>query len=135
MSRGAALTYRRAFDVSLGEWRALALLAACAPQTLMQLSRAAALDKAQMSRVVTSLARRGLVLRGASSAGGRTVALSLTPGGRKLYAGLIAAAAVRDQGFRAALEPDELRVLDRALAKLAEQARQFIKAEADASES
>ena len=27
MSRGAALRYRREFDVSLGEWRALALLA------------------------------------------------------------------------------------------------------------
>ena len=31
MSRGAALRYRREFDVSLGEWRALALLAAGEP--------------------------------------------------------------------------------------------------------
>ena len=77
MSRGAALRYKRAFDVSLGEWRALALVAAGAPQSLMQLSRAAALDKAQMSRVVTSLTARGLVRRATSSLGGRAVELSL----------------------------------------------------------
>lgn len=129
MSRGAALTYRRAFDVSLGEWRALALLAAGGPQSLMQLSRAAALDKAQISRVITSLTERGLVLR--SSAGGRTVALSLTAEGRTVYSGLIEAAARRDDGFRAALEPEELRVLEIALEKLANQARAFIRAETE----
>ena len=122
MSRGAALRYRRGFDVSLGEWRAVALLAVGAPQTLMQLARAAALDKAQMSRVVTSLVSRGYVQREA----GRTGALSLTEAGCTLYAGLIGAAAERDRAFRGALEPEELRVLDRALEKLAEQARWFI---------
>ena len=121
MSRGAALRYRRGFDVSLGEWRAVALLAAGAPQSLMQLARAAALDKAQMSRVVTSLVSRGFVQRDG--------ALSLTNAGRAVYAGLIEAAAERDRAFRAALEPEELRVLDRALEKLADQARQFIEAE------
>ena len=127
MSRGAAQRYRRGFDVSLGEWRAVALLAVGAPQSLMQLARAAALDKAQISRVVTSLIERGLVRRAA--AGGRTVALSLTTAGQALYAGLIAAAAERDRAFRAALEPEELRVLEVALGKLADQARRFIEAE------
>lgn len=52
MSRGAALRYRREPNVSLGEWRAIALLADGAPQSLMQLARVAGLDKARMSRVV-----------------------------------------------------------------------------------
>ena len=135
MSRGAALRYRREFDVSLGEWRAVALLAAGARQSLMQLARAAALDKAQMSRVVTSLVERGLVERGLverglmqrdGAAGRRSGALSLTSAGRTLYAGLIEAAAERDRAFRAALEPEELLVLEVALGKLADRARQFI---------
>lgn len=130
MSRGAALRYKREFDVNLGEWRALALLAAGAPQSLMQLSRAAGLDKAQMSRVVTSLIERGLIVREASSRGGRSVELGLTPSGRETYAGLIAAASERDRAFRAALEPGELAVLEAALDKLADQARRFIEAEA-----
>lgn len=130
MSRGAALRYKREFDVSLGEWRALALLAAGVPQSLMQLARAAGLDKAQMSRVVASLIERGLVVREASPRGGRTVDLSLTPRGCDLYGGLIAAAAERDRAFRAALGPGELVVLEAALEKLADQARLFIGAEA-----
>jgi len=134
MSRGAALRYRREFGVSLGEWRALALLAAKSPQSVMELTRAAGLDKAQMSRVTTSLIESGLVLREASPLGGRAVALSLSPTGLEIYAGLIAAAAERDRAFRAALEPDELAVLERALAKLADEAWLFIKAEAVDSE-
>ena len=130
MSRGAALRYKREFDVSLGEWRALALLAAGVPQSLMQLARAAGLDKAQMSRVVASLIERDLVVREASPRGGRTVELSLAPSGRELYGGLIAAAAERDRAFRTVLGPGELIVLEAAREKLANQARLFIEAEA-----
>jgi DNA-binding MarR family transcriptional regulator len=130
MSRGAALRYKREFDVNLGEWRALALLASGRPQSLIQLSRAAGLDKAQMSRVVTSLIGRGLVLRALSPNGGRAVELSLTAAGRRTYTGLIAAAAERDEAFRAALSPEELAVLEAGLDKLAETARRFIRAEA-----
>ena len=137
MSRGAALRYRREFDVSLGEWRALALLATGAPQSLIQLSRAAGLDKAQMSRVVTSLTDRKLVLRELSPHGGRAIELSLTKTGRETYLGLISAAAERDRVFRAALSPDELATLELALEKLADAARIFIKAESalDAGET
>jgi DNA-binding MarR family transcriptional regulator len=130
MSRSAALRYRREFDVSLGEWRALALLGTGAPQSLMQLSRAAGLDKAQMSRVVASLTGRGLVLRQESSEGGRSIELSLTEHGRETYAGLIAAAAERDRLFRTALEPDELTMLNTLLSKLSDKARDLIAAEA-----
>lgn len=130
MSRGAALRYRRQFDVSLGEWRALALLADGPAQSLTQLARAAGLDKAQMSRVVASLIARGLVGREAGLRDGRTATLSLTPSGQETYAGLIAAAAERDRAFRAALEPNELAALEAALEKLADQARIFIRAEA-----
>ena len=95
------------------------------------LARAAGLDKAQMSRVVSSLIERGLVMREMSPDGGRAVALSLTLSGRKIYSGLIAEATERDRAFRAALEPGELAVLEAALEKLANQAQLFIKAEAN----
>ena len=129
MSRGAALRYRREFDVSLGEWRALALLASGAPPSLTQLARAAGLDKAQISRVVSSLVQRGLVLREAAAATGRAVRLSLTAEGQALYGSLIAAAGERDRAFRAALSAEELVILERVLGKLVVQARAFIDAE------
>lgn len=133
MSRGAALRYRREFNVSLGEWRALALLAVGSDQTLMALSRAAGLDKAQMSRVVTSLVERSLVLREPVAGDGRTARLSLTEAGRVLYGRLIAAAGERDQAFRAALSDDEFATLEAALHKLVAQARSFIRMEAEAA--
>lgn len=118
LSRSAALRYRREFDVSLGEWRAIALIAADPTLTLNRLARRAGLDKAQMSRVVARLSERGLVNRTAGS--GRTSQLALTEAGTGVYRGLIAAANERDAQFLAALSPDEAAVLLRALDHLAD---------------
>src|SRR5690606_41951549 len=56
--RGAALQFRREFDVSLGEWRALALVAAGKANTLNRIAKMANIDPAQMSRVVSKLVDR-----------------------------------------------------------------------------
>jgi len=121
ISRSAALRYRREFSVSLGEWRTLALLGAHAPLTLNHLARLAALDKAQMSRMVAKLADRDLVRR--ESGAGRSTQLTLTRRGKSVYRGLIEAANERNDAFLACLTPDEQEVLDSALTKLAKLAR------------
>ncbi|MEB3963282.1 MarR family transcriptional regulator [Streptomyces kunmingensis] len=118
LSRSAALRYRREFDVSLGEWRTIALIAADPTLTLNRLARRAGLDKAQMSRVVRGLVERGLV--GRTEGSGRTRQLALTEAGVVLYRGLIAAANERDDVFAAALSPEEAGALGRALEKLAD---------------
>lgn len=133
LSRGAAQDYRREFDVSLMEWRTLALLGAHQPLSLNELSRHAGLDKSQMSRVVAGLSRRALVLRGPDSADGRGVRLTLSRAGAKLYAGLIASANRRNDAFAAALSVDERRLLDDMLARLADRARELIHAEREAA--
>jgi DNA-binding MarR family transcriptional regulator len=120
MSRSAAVRYRRDFDVSLGEWRAIALIAADPTLTLNRLARRAGLDKAQMSRVVSRLTERDLVNRTAGS--GRSSQLALTEEGTRVYRGLITAANERDADFLAALSAEEARVLDSALDKLAARA-------------
>jgi len=130
LSRGAELRYRREFGVSLWEWRTLALLgAADEPMSLVQLANAAGIDKGQMSRVVTGLARRRIVLRAAHPADGRGVRLTLSKLGVRIYQGLIRAAAERDAAFRGCLSKAEHQVFDRALAKLAGRAHEFIRRE------
>jgi len=130
LSRGAELRYRREFGVSLWEWRTIALLGASDdPQSLGDLARAAGIDKSQMSRVVSGLAKRKLVVRDANDADGRGVHLRLSKTGRKLYGGLIGAAAERDAAFRRCLTSSEKLVFEKALAKLAGQAREFIQQE------
>jgi DNA-binding MarR family transcriptional regulator len=130
LSRGAELRYRREFGVSLWEWRTLALLGGAAePLSLGELARAAGIHKSQMSRVVAGLARRKLVVRHANAKDARGVHLTLSASGRKLYSGLIDAAAQRDRAFRGCLTRDEKQAFDSALAKLAGQARAFIQQE------
>jgi len=130
LSRGAELRYRREFGVSLWEWRTIALLGASEePQSLGHLARAAGIDKSQMSRVVSGLAKRKLVMRDANDADGRGVHLRLSKAGRKLYDGLIGAAAERDAAFRRCLTSSEKTIFEKALSKLATQARQFIQQE------
>src|SRR3954463_5920590 len=86
LSRGAELRYRREFGVSLLEWRTLALLGATEePMSLVQLAKAAGVDKGQLSRVVTGLTRRRLVRREAHPGDGRGVRLTLTSTGRRTY--------------------------------------------------
>ena len=127
LSRGAELRYRRDFGVSLWEWRTVALLGAVnEPLSLNHLAHAAGIHKSQMSRVVSGLTRRKLVLRAAN---GREVALTLTRPGRRLYAGLIGAATERDKAFNGCLSKNEKEVFERCLSKLAGQARDLIRKE------
>lgn len=130
LSRGAELRYRREFGVSLWEWRTLALLGAVTePLSLNHLAHAAGIHKSQMSRVVSGLAERKLVVRSANSQDARGVHLALSKSGRKLYQGLISAAAERDRAFRNCLSKSEKQAFERALNKLAGQARVFIQQE------
>src|SRR5205814_8740616 len=127
LSRGAELRYRREFGVSLWEWRSVALLGAVSePLSLNHLAHAAGIHKSQMSRVVSGLTRRKVVLRAAN---GREVALTLTKSGRRLYEGLISAATQRDETFNRCLSRTEKEIFDRCLAKLAGQARGLIQKE------
>ncbi|MGH8741756.1 MAG: MarR family winged helix-turn-helix transcriptional regulator [Burkholderiales bacterium] len=130
LSRGAELRYRRQFGVSLWEWRTIALLGAVSePLSLNHLAHAAGIDKSQMSRVVSGLTQRKLVLRSADAEDARGVRLTLSRSGRRLYEGLIGAALERDAAFRRCLTKNERLAFDSALAKLAGQARELIQQE------
>lgn len=130
LSRGAEMRYRRQFGVSLWEWRTLAHLGGSSePLSLNELARFAGIHKSQMSRVVTGLTERKLVLRAADEDDARGVRLTLSKAGRKLYQDLIAAAAERDDLFRGCLTKDEADAFTNVLAKLTSQARELIDGE------
>ena len=130
LSRGAELRYRREHGVSLWEWRSIALLGATRePLSLNHLAHAAGIHKSQMSRVVSGLSKRGMVRREADPDDARGIRLTLSKAGQRLYDGLIRAASERDAAFRGCLSRAETEVFERALSKLAGQAREFIQRE------
>lgn len=126
LSRGAALRYRWDFDVSLMEWRILALLGDFAPLTLTDLARQGGLDKGLASRAVSGLVERGLVRRSTSREDARELALGLTAPGHKAFRGLMRAACERDDSFLGALSAEERVVVDRAILKLLAVARSHV---------
>jgi DNA-binding MarR family transcriptional regulator len=123
LSRGAALRYRRDFDVSLMEWRIIALLGDFAPMTLKELARESGLDKSLASRSVAALVERGLVLREIGRQDAREVALRLSRSGQRLHRDLMRAALERDAAFAACLMEEERVILDRAIQRLEAEAR------------
>jgi DNA-binding MarR family transcriptional regulator len=68
-------------------------------------------------------------VRAANDDDARGVQLTLSKSGRKLYEGLIGAAQDRDAVFNDCLSREEKRVFDKALSKLAGQAKAFIQQE------
>ncbi len=127
LSRGAELRFRREFGVSLWEWRAVALLGgAREPLSLNALAAAAGIDKSQMSRVISGLTARRLVLRAIDADDARGVRLTLTRAGRQLSQSLVRAAAERNDAILGCLSARERAAFEGALDKLAARAKAFI---------
>lgn len=130
LSQGAARRYKAEFDVSLMEWRMLALLGDFAPMTLKQLTLESGLDKSLASRAISGLVERRLVLRTPGTEDAREVSLRLSASGRRVYEGLMRSALARDEAFNSALSPAEVATLDSLLEKLMQVARQQAQPEA-----
>jgi DNA-binding MarR family transcriptional regulator len=131
LSRSAALRYRREFDVSLGEWRTLALLGQDPELTLNRLAARAGLDKAQMSRVVTKLVERGYIDRHQGAR--RSTRLTLTAAGQGVYEGLMRSANDRDAELYSSVEADKMRIFEEVLDRLIRQSRHMEAEETDKS--
>lgn len=132
ISRSAAARYRREFDVTLGEWRTIALLAGYGPLGLNQLARQSGVDRGQISRIVAGLTERNFVT-GTHDLKGKPVSLSLTAKGRKLFQGLFDAALDRDEVFLGALSAKEREQFDAMLNKILDVARRVENVERDKS--
>lgn len=130
LRRIAALRSRREHDVSLTESRTLALVEHLQPVRLRDLTAASGSDKAQISRVVTGLVGRGLILRSSSSSNdGRSAHLELTEAGRIKAGHLARMAQETDRALRAGLKPAEADHLIALLSRVKAKAQDLVKEE------
>jgi DNA-binding MarR family transcriptional regulator len=107
LRRSAAMRMRREHDVSLAQVRALALIEHLQPVRLRDVAADAGADKAQISRVVSSLVERGYVSRRALAGDARSAHLELTEAGREKYDALFRTMQDRDRAMRAAFDAGE----------------------------
>jgi DNA-binding MarR family transcriptional regulator len=122
LRRSGTLVYGRKFGLSQVEWRVLALVGEHAPITLNALAELMGLDKGQISRGVSALVTRNLLLR-EYRRNGRGIAITLGPHGAELHRELMTAAIERNRllldGMSKAEASEFFKILDR-LTKLAQ---------------
>lgn len=91
--------------------------------SLNDIARDAGLAKSQMSRVVSGLVSQGRVSRRVDAEDGRSVRLTLSAAGKRIFAGLTAASEERNTRLLSCLTPREQELVREILDKLGKQAR------------
>jgi len=118
LRRGAAMQMRREHDVSLAQVRILALIDSLQPVRLRDVAADAGADKAQISRVVSSLVKRGYVARQALEGDARSAHLALTEDGRQKMHALVRTMSDRDAHLRSTMQAAEIDQLTTLLARV-----------------
>lgn len=118
LRRGAAMHMRREHDVSLAQVRTLALIENLQPVRLRDVAADAGADKAQISRVVSSLVSRGYVSRRTITGDARSAHLELTESGRYKVEAIWRTLGERDDRLRTSLQPAEAGQLIALLARV-----------------
>jgi len=107
----------------LPQYRILTLPGKLGPTALRDLTDHSQMDKGQVSRVVTQLDAKRLVVRQPDVRDGRRQILTLTKSGEDLYRQTIGAAEARQREILSVLSPEELVTLRTALDKLSRHMR------------
>jgi DNA-binding MarR family transcriptional regulator len=118
ISQAIAREYARRFDLSVTEWRVIAVLGRFAGISASEVAEHTAMDKVAVSRAVNSLIETGRVKRATHGDDRRRSVLDLSAKGRKVYDEIAPRALAYERLLLDALDADERRWLDRILDKL-----------------
>jgi DNA-binding MarR family transcriptional regulator len=122
VSSAIARQYSDRFDLTIPEWRTMAVLGGTPGLSARDVAERTAMDKVQVSRAVESLMRARRVQRQTDPDDGRITRLSLTARGRAIYEEVVPLALHLEEVFLSALTAEERRQFDSLMAKLARQA-------------
>lgn len=118
LSRTLAGLYADRFDLTIPEWRVMAVLAPCAGQTADQIGAATEMDKVTVSRAVARLRGKGYLRRDVSARDRRRYHLTLTDEGYAVYGRVVPLARRVEREVLAGLSDRERRALEQALGAL-----------------
>lgn len=112
ISRAFARRYAQAFDLSIPEWRVMAVLGSYQPLTANQVGDLTAMDKVKVSRAVARLAAMKRLTRTPSPEDQRAALLALSAEGRRVYERIVPLARGLEAELMEGLEPgDRARLL------------------------
>ena len=118
VSSAIARHYSDRFNLSIPEWRVMAVLGQTPGLSARQVAERTAMDKVQVSRAVQSLLEAKRLTRDTHSLDGRVSQLSLSLEGLAIYKELVPVALELEREFLAGLSLQDRKLLDRLLTKL-----------------
>ena len=123
ISAAIASVYASQHDLTIPEWRIIAVLAQSPGLSAADVAARTAMDKVAVSRAVARLERAGRVRRRAVRGDRRRRQLALTARGRDVYTRIVPWALEYERRLLSALDGRGLAALDEALDRLTERAR------------
>ncbi len=117
ISAAIAAEYERRFDLSVTEWRVLAVLGRYADLSAVEVAERTAMDKVAVSRAVGSLLKSGRIKRSVHDDDKRRSVLSLSLKGRRVYDEVAPMALRYERELLSVLNAEERVWLERILAK------------------
>lgn len=118
VSQLIARAYVDRFDLTVPQWRLMAVLGEESPLTQQALCRRTVMDKVTVMRAARGLSQRRLVKRQPNAADGRSHRLSLTAAGERMYAEVAPMALEYESMLLRDLAPLEVRKLEQWLRRL-----------------
>lgn len=121
-SRWVARSYQDKFGLSIWQWRVIAVLGGADRLTAQDLASATAMDKVTVSRAVSALIDRGMIVRQKHESDGRSALIELTPTGREVYDEVAPIALKHEADLLAGFSDTEIEQLSGLLVRLEKQA-------------
>lgn len=118
VSQAIARIYAERFDLSVTEWRLMAVLGRYPGLTAGELVERTAMDKVAVSRAVAGLMSSGRVERGSDERDRRRVPLELSAAGHAVYAQVAPLALEYERALLAGLDAAEYAQFDALLSRL-----------------
>lgn len=125
VSRAIAARYAKAFDLTIPEWRIIAVLGRRPGLTAKEVAEATEMDKVAVSRAVARLVAARRVQAKPDRNDARRQLLSLTAQGEDLHARIAPIALESERRLLAALNSSERMQLDALLERLSDAARKL----------
>ena len=125
VSRAIASAYEERFQISVPEWRLIAVLHEFGSCTQQDLVRLTLMDKVTVSRAAIALSKRRLIDRARDADDRRAQRVKLSRSGRALHARIAPAALNYEIVLLASFGPREIEALRRMLERLEQAAKEL----------
>ena len=118
VSQAIAREYQQRFDLSVTEWRVMAVLARFDTLSAREVAERTAMDKVAVSRALAGLVQSGRVIRRIHTGDKRRSVLRLSASGWKIHDAVAPLARAQERKLLARLNVEEQGCLDQILDKL-----------------